>query len=109
MLIQPNPESALNEEAGKMLLEEYDEYFKRAKMLTDIYAKDGDENLCINTNELAKRDKSSTSNNKIFSAHSSSSNKMSLGKNTTNYSKLSLFTNRGQLNNDMKKRTLKRI
>ena len=38
LLIEPFPESALNEEAAKLLLEDYDEYFRRAKMLTSIYA-----------------------------------------------------------------------
>jgi ubiquitin-conjugating enzyme E2 S len=38
LLIAPFPESALNEEAAKMLLEEYEEYYKRAKMLTGIHA-----------------------------------------------------------------------
>ena len=39
MLIVPNPESALNEEAGKLLLERYDDYCARAKLYTDIHAK----------------------------------------------------------------------
>eukprot|EP01134_Creolimax_fragrantissima_P000063 CFRG0063T1 len=39
LLIVPNAESALNEEAGKLLLEDYEEYAKRAKLMTDIYAK----------------------------------------------------------------------
>lgn len=39
LLIHPNPESALNEEAGKLLLEHYDDYSKRAQMMTDIHAK----------------------------------------------------------------------
>lgn len=34
----PNPESALNEEAGKMLLEQYADYCQRAKMMTEIHA-----------------------------------------------------------------------
>lgn len=34
----PNAESALNEEAGKLLLEHYDDYFQRAKMMTEIHA-----------------------------------------------------------------------
>jgi ubiquitin-conjugating enzyme E2 S len=38
LLIAPFPESALNEEAAKMLLEQYEEYFRRAKMLTGIHA-----------------------------------------------------------------------
>jgi len=37
-LIVPNPESALNEEAGKLLLEEYDEYAKHASLMTSIHA-----------------------------------------------------------------------
>ena len=39
LLIEPFPESALNEEAARLLLEEYDEYFTRAKMFTSIHAK----------------------------------------------------------------------
>lgn len=38
LLIEPNPESALNEEAGRLLLEDYQGYFKRAKMLTNVHA-----------------------------------------------------------------------
>lgn len=38
LLIVPNAESALNEEAGKLLLERYDDYSKRAKMMTEIHA-----------------------------------------------------------------------
>ena len=56
LLVVPNPESALNEEAGKLLLEgssnqkrsclirylsEYDEYSKRAKIFTEIHAAKG--------------------------------------------------------------------
>jgi ubiquitin-conjugating enzyme E2 S len=39
LLIVPNPESALNEEAGKLLLEQYDNYCARAKLYTEIHAK----------------------------------------------------------------------
>lgn len=39
LLIVPNPESALNEEAGKLLLERYDDYCTRAKIFTEIHAK----------------------------------------------------------------------
>lgn len=38
LLIVPNAESALNEEAGKLLLEQYDDYSKRARMMTEIHA-----------------------------------------------------------------------
>ncbi|XP_048757649.1 ubiquitin-conjugating enzyme E2 S-like [Ostrea edulis] len=39
LLIVPNPESALNEEAGKLLLEQYEDYSMRAKLYTEIHAK----------------------------------------------------------------------
>ncbi|XP_014285196.1 ubiquitin-conjugating enzyme E2 S [Halyomorpha halys] len=38
LLIYPNAESALNEEAGKLLLEHYDDYSQRARMMTEIHA-----------------------------------------------------------------------
>jgi len=38
LLIVPFPESALNEEASRLFIESYDEYFARAKMLTSIHA-----------------------------------------------------------------------
>ncbi|XP_012273226.1 ubiquitin-conjugating enzyme E2 S isoform X2 [Orussus abietinus] len=41
LLIVPNAESALNEEAGKLLLERYDDYYERAKMMTEIHAQGG--------------------------------------------------------------------
>jgi len=39
LLIVPFAESALNEEAGKLLLESYEDYVKHATMFTQLYAK----------------------------------------------------------------------
>ncbi|KAJ2844443.1 ubiquitin-conjugating enzyme E2 S [Coemansia brasiliensis] len=39
LLIYPNPESALNEEAGKLLLERYVDYARLARLMTQIHAK----------------------------------------------------------------------
>ena len=38
LLIVPNPESALNEEAGRLLLEDYENYAKHAQLMTTIHA-----------------------------------------------------------------------
>jgi ubiquitin-conjugating enzyme E2 S len=38
LLIYPNPESALDEEAGKLLLEDYESYCGRAKLITNVHA-----------------------------------------------------------------------
>ncbi|TPX57953.1 hypothetical protein PhCBS80983_g03459 [Powellomyces hirtus] len=37
LLIDPNPESALNEEAGRLLLENYNAYAKHARLMTSIH------------------------------------------------------------------------
>ncbi len=39
LLIEPNPESALNEDAGKLLLEDYEGYARHARLMTSIHAK----------------------------------------------------------------------
>ncbi|KAK2465550.1 hypothetical protein APHAL10511_002442 [Amanita phalloides] len=39
LLIYPNPESALDEEAGKLLLENYSTYCDRAKLITSVHAR----------------------------------------------------------------------
>ncbi|KQK16940.1 ubiquitin-conjugating enzyme E2 22 [Brachypodium distachyon] len=38
LLIEPFPESALNEQAGKLLLENYEEYARHARLFTGIHA-----------------------------------------------------------------------
>lgn len=39
LLIVPNPESALNEEAGRLLLEAYDDFARHARLMTSIHAR----------------------------------------------------------------------
>jgi ubiquitin-conjugating enzyme E2 S len=38
LMIEPNAESALNEEAGRLLLENYADYCARAKLMTQVHA-----------------------------------------------------------------------
>jgi ubiquitin-protein ligase len=38
LLIYPNPDSALDEEAGKLLQENYESYCERAKLITSVHA-----------------------------------------------------------------------
>lgn len=49
LLIEPFPESALNEEAGKLLLENYEEYAKHAKLMTSIHAQPPKRSACCLT------------------------------------------------------------
>mmetsp|Transcript_26606 Transcript_26606/g.62505 ORF Transcript_26606/g.62505 Transcript_26606/m.62505 type:complete len:149 (+) Transcript_26606:252-698(+) len=39
LLINPFPESSLNDEAGKLFMESYDEYSKRARLMTDVHGR----------------------------------------------------------------------
>mmetsp|Transcript_21965 Transcript_21965/g.51783 ORF Transcript_21965/g.51783 Transcript_21965/m.51783 type:complete len:293 (+) Transcript_21965:221-1099(+) len=53
LLIYPFPESSLNDEAGKLFMESYDEYSKRARLMADVHGRteptnksdDGDDQL----------------------------------------------------------------
>ena len=69
LLIIPFPQSALNEEAGKLFMEDYDQFFKIAKMFTSIHAKSTKNKMDIDEpkKEKEKDDFSSDddNNNKI--------------------------------------------
>lgn len=39
LLIQPFPDSALNEEASKLMMEDYEDFAKHARMITSIHAR----------------------------------------------------------------------
>jgi len=39
LLINPFPESALNDEAGKLFMEDFEEYTKKARMYTEVHAR----------------------------------------------------------------------
>lgn len=40
LLIVPFPESSLNDEAGKLFMDSYDEFARRAKLMTEVHALD---------------------------------------------------------------------
>ncbi|PHZ14218.1 uncharacterized protein RHIMIDRAFT_305030 [Rhizopus microsporus ATCC 52813] len=58
LLIVPNPESALNEEAGKLLLEQYEDYAKRARLYTSIQAKSGKSQYLLLVEQRQKENQS---------------------------------------------------
>ena len=39
LLIVPFPESSLNDEAGKLFMESYDEYARRARLMTNVHGR----------------------------------------------------------------------
>lgn len=61
LLIAPNPESALNEEAGRLILEEYESYVERAKLMTSIHAVSEKPHACnVSENQASDNVPSST-------------------------------------------------
>ena len=99
LLIVPFPQSSLNEEAGKMFMDNYDEYFRVAKMLTEIHAKkkvvqneldDIKDDEKIN-NESDKKEKKEKDNDDIDMEFNFS------GKKEKNYDK---SDNKNEINND---------
>jgi ubiquitin-conjugating enzyme E2 S len=64
LLIVPFPESSLNDEAGKMFMESYDEYAARAKIVTEVHAMpntkasaDGEDVMPSSENAQKKKEK----------------------------------------------------
>lgn len=62
LLIQPNPASALNEEAGKLLLEDYETFSARAKMMTELYARPKAEKTALTAEEVTAQAKHELTN-----------------------------------------------
>jgi len=75
LLIVPNAESALNEEAGKLLLDHYDDYSRRAKMMTEIHARPQDpDSDKVNSN--CKRPSESVGSDEVLTKAKDKSKKM---------------------------------
>lgn len=58
----PFPESALNEEAGRLFMESYDDYHNQAKIYTNIHAKPNAKQLEV-MNSLGSKSKAKASIN----------------------------------------------
>jgi ubiquitin-protein ligase len=54
LLVQPNPDSALNAEAGKLVTEDWEAFQKRAKLMTSIHA-GAPKNIAIKVDEARRR------------------------------------------------------
>ena len=98
LLIVPNPESALNEEAGKLLLERYDDYCTRAKLYTDIHAK------AIQSKPSSTTSTSSSTTSTTTTETSSSTDEASANKKACNVN----LKKKDKVSKD-KKKTLKRL
>ncbi|TFK97581.1 ubiquitin-conjugating enzyme/RWD-like protein, partial [Pterulicium gracile] len=73
LLIYPNPESALDEDAGKLLLENYASYCSRAKLITSVHATPKTRPEEFDVPSVVKDDTPTTTNAASSSASSSGS------------------------------------
>ncbi|KAI1301214.1 Ubiquitin-conjugating enzyme E2 S [Halotydeus destructor] len=103
LLIVPNAESALNEEAGKLLLEHYDDYCRRAKMMTDIHAR-----IVRDTNEDVENQSNTTKSPCSSSSLGPHAKKHAGEKSKPSSSNCQVPKSKNSLPKD-KKRTLKRL
>ncbi|PPQ72454.1 hypothetical protein CVT24_003120 [Panaeolus cyanescens] len=87
LLIYPNPESALDEEAGKLLLEDYASYCSRAKLITSVHATPRVKPVEFNTPSNPQDDKESatksTSNEASSSQPTASTSKATTSSSTS--------------------------
>ena len=101
LLIVPFPQSALNEEAGKLFMENYDEYFNIAQMYTKIYAmKNNNNNIKNNIN--GQPNKVIQNNNDDIEMEDMCQQKDGMVLNDmSNYSQTETKINRNMLDNDI--------
>ena len=53
LMIIPFPESSLNDEAGKLFMESYDEYAKRARLMADVHGRT--QSACAKDNDDSQK------------------------------------------------------
>ena len=115
LLIVPFPESSLNDEAGKLFMESYDEYSKRAHLMADVHGRpfssaESDEKR-RKTEALGDNDdKDSSSPRRKSRISESGSNPLgSKNANSISATKKSLGNNKGASGRMSKKKSLKRL
>ena len=107
LLIVPFPQSALNEDAGKIFMEDYAEYYKIAKIYTNIYAikpnnNNNNSNNIINNNNKENMNILEPKNNDNFNINNNQYKtpiKNSKTFETNNINSLNIFNNNNNLNN----------
>ncbi len=110
LLIVPFPQSALNEDAGKIFMEDYAEYYKIAKIYTNIYAikpnnnnnNNNNSNNIINNNNKENMNILEPKNNDIYNVNNNQYKtpiKNSKTFETNNINSLNIFNNNNNLNN----------
>ncbi|CAM6000088.1 unnamed protein product [Sphagnum balticum] len=77
LLIVPFPESSLNDEAGKLFMDSYEEFARRAKIMTEVHAMSQDDENIAGLGSSVNLSHSKTSADSSSSSSSSSADKHS--------------------------------
>ena len=88
LMIVPFPESSLNDEAGKLFMESYDEFAKRARLMADVHGRsvscsEPAKSDCAEDEKVMQTDDrvlKSSSDNPLRSSNTKKVNKSSSGK-----------------------------
>jgi ubiquitin-conjugating enzyme E2 S len=125
LLLEPFPESSLNEEAGKLFMESYQEYFKRTKLHADIHGRvtsikpisatdssTSDESKCENSSTNTATNNNMDESMRGILKHTSH-NTSTVSAMDRNGNSTSVTTNKASTSNNksnlMKKKSLKRL
>lgn len=79
-MINPNPESALNEEAGRLLLENYEDYCKHATLMTNVHAKKYRFGTNNEEDESKSKENNRSASNKVVDGNKKSTKVSSIKK-----------------------------
>ncbi|EFA81921.1 ubiquitin-conjugating enzyme E2 S [Heterostelium album PN500] len=118
LLIVPNADSALNEDASILLLENYDDYCKHAKMFTSIHAKatviagtesTGNTSGVSSSNVLTSNSTNIEANNKSEKASTTSSSSASTTSTTSSTTTTAATKKKAELDTSKAKKSLKRL
>eukprot|EP00940_MAST-03C_sp_MAST-3C-sp2_P001441 g1441.t1 len=104
LLVVPFPESSLNDEAGKLFMDSYDDYAKKAKLMTSIHAKKTGDEKAESASSSGRRRSGSTTKKK------SPKKKSAKGEITSHFaSKKRATTKKKSAKRLTKKKSLKRL
>jgi hypothetical protein len=122
LLIVPFPESSLNDEAGKLFMESYEEYARRAKLMANVHGRQHSfsESVLSPPGSPTKSSKENQNRNEMKSqnlksgSHSSSSSAVlkqsnSVDRHTKDDGKKSLTKSGKSVDKKSKKKSLKRL
>eukprot|EP00501_MAST-03F_sp_TOSAG23-6_P000660 GSMAST32.ASY1.ANO1.685.1 assembled CDS len=108
LLVVPFPESSLNDEAGKLFMESYGDYAKKARLLTDIHAKKTSNNsVSSSSNESSTFLSSTSTTTSIVTKSKPSTTKSSTGSAPSSPSLKSVSTSTASPIGDKKKKKKK--